>query len=173
MMEAIQEGRGHSGLYLLLLKAEACFHPRPRSGPASWQLYPAHDGRNARRTKGKRESFKKRWGRTEWRGGGQVLKGGCYSFLSTSLSWFGLFSVSFALYCCVAPPSLTWLFLIQIAGCKSTCLENTVAFLSFKHAIRHRARTLASVVARSPELCPAFLTVDKRRLINFTPSFQK
>lgn len=172
MMATIQEGRGHSDLYLLLLKAEACFHPHPRSGPASWQLYPAHDGRNARRTKGKRESLKKRWGRPGW--GGQVLKGGFCSFLSTSLSWLGLISVSFALYCCVAPPPLTSLtFLIQIAGCESTCLENTVTFLSFKHAIRHHAWTLASVVVRSPELCPAFLTADKRCLINFTPSFQK
>lgn len=43
--------------------------------------------------------------------GGQVLKRGCYSFLSTSLSWLGLISVSFALYCCVASlPSLTWHF---------------------------------------------------------------
>lgn len=89
------------------------------------------------------------------------------------LIWFN-FSIFCTLLLCCPPPHLTNLtFLIQIAGCESTCLENTVAFLSFKHAIRHRARTLASVVARSPELCPAFLTVDKRRLINFTPSFQK
>lgn len=28
-----------------------CFHTRPRPGAANWQLYPAHDGRNVRRTK--------------------------------------------------------------------------------------------------------------------------
>lgn len=32
-------------------KASWCFRSRSRPGAADWQLYPAHDGRNARRTK--------------------------------------------------------------------------------------------------------------------------
>lgn len=147
IMEKIQERHQHSGLYLPLLKAEACFHPHLRSGPASWQLYPAHDGRNARRTKGKRESFKMRWGRKEGRGA-QVLKGGCYSFLPTSLCWLRLFLVSFALHCCVASPPFTNLtFLIQRAGCELTCLENTVTFLSVKHTIHHALTWQVSLYA--------------------------
>lgn len=132
------ERHRHSGLYLLLLKDEACFIPRPPSEPEGWQLYPAHDGRNARRTKGKRESFKKTWGRKEGRGGSRYWKEAVSYWLS--LCWFLFALVSLALRCCCAfllrpVPNLT--FLIQITGGEWTCLENTVAFLGVKHTILH------------------------------------
>lgn len=171
-MEKIQEQQRLSGRYLLLLKAAACFHPHPRCGPASWQLYPAHDGRNARKTKGKRgRALGRGGGGRRGGGGGRFLKGGCSSFLSTSLCWLPLILPSFALNCCVAPPFINVTFLIQTAGCEFTCLQNTVTFVGLKHTIRHSLTWRES--RRLSWALPAFFPVNKRRLINFTPSFQR
>lgn len=172
IMEKIQERHQHSGLYLLLPKAEACFHPHLRSGPASWQLYPAHDGRNARRTKGKRESFKMRWGRKEGRGGPGIEK----RLLQLLADFPLLIAFIFSIFCtsllCCLPPFTNLTFLTQRAGCELTCLENTVTFLSFKHTIHHALTWRVSLYAL-PSFAQFFFTVNKRCLINFTPSFQK
>lgn len=97
------------------------------------------------------------WGRKEGRGGGQVLKGGCCSFLLTFAVLVSLIYSYLLLFISVVTP-----FLVpnlksfnQITGGELRCLENTVAFLRVKHAPPYPH--LATVAVRSPEHCPFFL----------------